>query len=181
MELPGLHNCENILAAICAVKGIVSFPSVRKVAEEFGGVEHRLELIRELDGVKYYNSSIDSSPSRTIAALGTFEKKIILIAGGKDKGIPYDEIGKPIIDKVKTLILIGKTAEKIETAVKNAQDKEEIEIIHCTSYEEVVKVARSLAKKGDCVLLSPASTSFDMFTNFEERGNTFKRLVNDLN
>lgn len=180
IKLPGMHNVENYMAAIGAVEGLVSDDVIVDVAKTFGGVEHRIELVRILDGVKYYNSSIDSSPNRTINTLKVFGDKVIMIAGGKDKGIPYDEIGPAICEKVKTLILIGKTADKIEEAVKNTESSEQVEIIHCQSYDEVVKKARENAKAGDVVLLSPASTSFDMFANFEERGNLFKKLVNEL-
>lgn len=185
--LPGQHNIENYMAAIGAVVDFVSPAIIEKVAKTFGGVEHRLELVRVLDGVKYYNSSIDSSPSRTIAALGTFQQKILLIAGGKDKGIPYDEIGPHILDRVKKLFLIGPTAAPIAAAVKKEAQRRgienlaaQLEIVRCSSYEEIVAKASQKAKAGDCVLLSPASTSFDMFRNFEQRGQTFKRLVNAL-
>ncbi len=182
--LVGKHNTENYLAAICATYGLVSNESIKAVAKEFGGVQHRLELVRELNSVKYYNSSIDSSPNRTIITLSTFSDKVILICGGKDKGIPYDTIGEPIAKNVKILLTIGKTADKIENSLKKALEKtnegKDIEVIRCFSYEEVVKTAFNKAKKGDIVLLSPASTSFDMFSNFEERGDTFKRLVNSL-
>lgn len=180
IKLPGMHNVENYMAAIGAVEGLVPDEVIRGIAKTFGGVEHRIELVRTLDGVKYYNSSIDSSPNRTINTLKVFGKKVIMIAGGKDKGIPYDEIGPAIVEKVKTLILIGKTADKIEEAVKNTTGSEQVEIIRCESYPEVVEKAREKATNDDVVLLSPASTSFDMFANFEERGNLFKKLVNDL-
>ncbi|HIT85295.1 MAG TPA: UDP-N-acetylmuramoyl-L-alanine--D-glutamate ligase [Candidatus Ornithomonoglobus intestinigallinarum] len=180
ISVPGMHNVENYMAAMAAAEGIASDESIVRTAKEFNGVEHRIEFVREINGVKYYNSSIDSSPNRTINTLRVFEgKPVILISGGKDKGIPYDEIGKPISDCVKTLILIGATTGKIEEAVKNAGGKMP-EIIKKDSYEEVVKCAREIARPGDIVLLSPASTSFDMFRNFEERGNLFKELVRGL-
>lgn len=182
--VPGAHNIENYLAASLAVINHVKPESIYKVATTFKGVEHRIELVRELNGVKFYNSSIDSSPSRTIACLNTFKQKVILIAGGKDKGIPYDEIGEPILEKVKCLILIGATAPKIEEALNNAIKRTgrdaDIPVIHCSTYEEVVKNAYSRARKGDIVVLSPASTSFDMFKNFEERGRKFKEIVMSL-
>lgn len=182
--LPGKHNFENYLAAISAVFQYVKVQDIVNVAKNFGGVEHRLELVRVLEGVKYYNSSIDSSPSRTIAALNTFKDKVILIAGGKDKGIPYDELGPHLIDKVKVLILCGATSGKIAQSLMDAVNKRNIDnpvkIIYCRNYEEVVKTAKENSVEGDCVLLSPASTSFDMFKNFEERGQTFKRLVMQL-
>ena len=180
ISVPGMHNVENYMAAMAAAEGIASDESIVRTAKEFNGVEHRIEFVREINGVKYYNSSIDSSPNRTINTLRVFEgKPVILISGGKDKGIPYDEIGKPISDCVKTLILIGATTGKIEEAVKNAGGKMP-EIIKKDSYEEVVKCAREIARPGDIVLLSPASTSFDMFRNFEERGKIFKELVHGL-
>ncbi|MDD6734780.1 MAG: UDP-N-acetylmuramoyl-L-alanine--D-glutamate ligase [Clostridiales bacterium] len=178
IKIPGMHNVENYMAAIAAVEGLVGDDVIRNVAKSFGGVEHRIELVRVLDGVRYYNSSIDSSPNRTINTLKVFPDKVILIAGGKDKGIPYDDIGPAIADKVKLLILIGKTSDKIEEALKKTGKN--VEIIRCSSYEAVVKAAHERAKNGDVVLLSPASTSFDMFANFEERGNLFKKLVNEL-
>lgn len=184
IKVPGDHNVENYMAAIAAVFELVDIETIKSVAKTFGGIEHRIELVRELDGVKYYNSSIDSSPNRTINTLKVFDKKVIMISGGKDKGIPYDEIGKPILDSVKTLILIGATAPLIENAVKKACENnklgEDIEIINVTSYDDAVMTARKKAKNSDIVLLSPASTSFDMFNNFEERGNLFKKLVNEL-
>lgn len=185
IRLPGRHNTENYMAAIAAVADDVSVQTVEKIADTFGGVEHRLEFVRELRGVKYYNSSIDSSPNRTAKALSVFQgKQVVLIAGGKDKNIPYSEIGAPIAEKVKTLILTGPTAEKIEQAVRAefAQQGREpdLAILHCATYEEAVKCAQQSASCGDTVLLSPASTSFDMFRNFEERGNVFKKLVRAL-
>lgn len=180
IKIPGMHNVENYMAAIGAVEGLVSDDIITDVAKAFGGVEHRIELVRILDGVKYYNSSIDSSPNRSINTLKVFPDRVIMIAGGKDKGIPYDELGPHIAERVKVLILIGKTADKIEEALVKTGRADSVEVIRCESYEEIVKAAREKAKSGDCVLLSPASTSFDMFANFEERGKLFKKLVNEL-
>lgn len=180
IKIPGMHNVENYMAAICAVEGLVPDDVIVKTAKEFGGVEHRIELVREVDGVKYYNSSIDSSPNRTINTLSVFPEKVIMIGGGKDKGIPYDDIGPAIAEHVKTLILIGATAGKIEEALMNTGKGDNVEILHCKTYEEVVKTARDKAVPGDVVVLSPGSTSFDMFANFMERGELFKRLVNQL-
>ena len=182
IKIPGRHNVENYMAAIGAVKDLVSKSVILKVAKTFGGVPHRIELVRELDGVKYYNSSIDSSPNRTINTLKVFHQPVVLIAGGKDKGIPYAEIGKPILEHVKALILIGATAQVIYDAVKTEMEKQnkEIPVYFETSYENAVQRAKSAAQEGDVVLLSNASTSFDMFRNFEERGNLFKELVSKL-
>lgn len=185
IKIPGMHNVENYMAAIAAVSGLVSKEVIVNVAKTFGGVEHRIELVRTLDGVKYYNSSIDSSPNRTINTLRVFTNKVIMIAGGKDKGIPYDEIGPALAEHVKVLILIGATSDKIQEALDAEINKtgngKDIEVIRATSYEDAVNTARSKAHDGDVVLLSPASTSFDMFRNFEERGNLFKKIVNELN
>lgn len=179
--IPGLHNVENYLAAIAALVGYVKPESIRKVAMSFGGVEHRLEFVRELKGIKFYNGSIDSSPNRTKHALNSFKQKVILIAGGKDKNIPYDEMGPVILDKVKCLVLTGSTADKIEKAMLDELEargtNESIPVYKCTTYEEAVNKAYSNAKEGDIVILSPASTSFDMFKNFEERGRKFKEIV----
>ncbi len=180
IKIPGMHNVENYMAAIGAVDGLVDDDCIRDVARSFGGVAHRIELVRTLDGVRYYNSSIDSSPNRTINTLNVFDKKVIMIAGGKDKGIPYTDIGEPIADRVKTLILIGATAQKIEDALIATGRSGEVNIIRAATYPEAVRAAHDNAKDGDVVLLSPASTSFDMFRNFEERGNLFKELVNKL-
>ena len=185
IKIPGMHNVENYMAAIAAVSGLVSKDVIVNVAKTFGGVEHRIELVRTLDGVKYYNSSIDSSPNRTINTLRVFPNKVIMIAGGKDKGMPYDEIGPALAEHVKVLILIGATSDKIQEALDAEINKtgngKDIEVIRATSYEDAVNTARSKAHDGDVVLLSPASTSFDMFRNFEERGNLFKKIVNELN
>ena len=184
IKIPGMHNVENYMTAIAAVEGLVSDDIIVKTAKEFGGVEHRIELVRTLDGVKYYNSSIDSSPNRTINTLRVFPKKVIMISGGKDKGIPYDEIGPAIAEYVKVLILIGATSDKIHDAlnleISRTGKGKDVEVIRAATYEEAVNTAKSKAVEGDVVLLSPASTSFDMFNNFMERGNLFKTLVNNL-
>lgn len=183
IAIPGEHNVENYMAAIGAVWGIVSVENIAKVANNFGGVAHRAELVRLLDGVRYYNDSIASSPTRTIKGmLSLFEQKIILICGGYDKNIPYAPLGPVINEKVKTLILIGATAPKIERAVRESENFNEknLKIIKAESFEDAVKIARDEAIDGDIVSLSPASASFDMFRDFEHRGNYFKELVNAL-
>lgn len=183
IRIRGDHNVENYLAAICAVHGTVSAENIIKVAKNFDGVEHRMEFVRELDGVKYYNDSIASSPSRTaIGTLSLYEEKIILICGGYDKNIPYDPLGPVICDKVKLLILMGATAEKIEKAVQKSPNykESEISIIHVENMAEAVLTVRARAVAGDIVSLSPASASYDMYANFEERGKHFKKLVGEL-
>lgn len=180
IKLPGMHNVENYMAAIAATEGLVSVDTIRAVAESFGGVEHRIELVRTLDGVRYYNSSIDSSPNRTVNTLNVFPQRVIMIAGGKDKGIPYDAVGPAIAEHVKTLVLVGATSDKIYEALKKTGKADSVEVIYAKNYAEAVDAARNRAVSGDVVLLSPASTSFDAFRNFEERGNLFKKLVNEL-
>ena len=181
IKLRGIHNYENICAALAATETVASKEAQIEAVKNFKGVEHRLEFVREIDGVKYYNDSIGTSPASTIAGLNAFDENIILLAGGSDKGLDYKEIGEVIARKVGTLILTGPTAQKIEKATKQALSEEKnIEIIHTNNLEESVKVAKEKAKEGDIVLLSPASASFDAFKNFEERGNYFKTLVNNL-
>ena len=180
IRLPGVHNIENYLAAIAAVDGMVPDEEIRAFAREFGGVEHRIELVRTLRGVRWYNDSIASSPSRTIAGLRSFPEKVILIAGGKDKGIPYDQLGPVVNEHVKLLILCGATAGVIRRAVEQAENYAGLEIIEAMDYPQAVQLADSRAREGDVVLLSPASTSFDRFANFMERGRAFKELVNAL-
>lgn len=183
IAIPGEHNIENYMAAIGAVWGIVKNKTIVKVAKNFGGVAHRAELVREINGVRYYNDSIASSPTRTIKGmLSLFNQKIILICGGYDKNIPYAPLGPVINEKVKTLILIGATAPKIEKAVVEAENYSinSVKILKAETLEEAVKLAETNAENGDIVSLSPASASFDMFRDFEHRGNYFKELVNAL-
>lgn len=183
IKIPGEHNVQNYMTAIAAVGDMVGPDVITKVAKEFGGVEHRIELVREKDGVRYYNSSIDSSPNRTINTLKVFDK-VILIAGGKDKGIPYDELGESLATKTTAIFLVGMTAGVIKVALENYTAKTgvggDIPVKICESYEQAVAEAASVARSGDVVLMSNASTSFDMFRNFEERGNLFKKLVWEL-
>ena len=180
IRLPGVHNIENYLAAIAAVDGLVADETIRDFARTFGGVEHRIELVRERNGVRWYNDSIASSPSRTIAGLRSFSEKVILIAGGKDKGISYAPLGPQINKHVKLLILCGATAGVIRQAVEQAPNYDGLEILEVEDYPTAVSTADSRAQAGDVVILSPASTSFDRFANFMERGRVFKDLVNAL-
>lgn len=180
IRLPGEHNVENYLAAIAAVDGMVSDEQIAAFARSFGGVEHRIELIRTLDGVRWYNDSIASSPSRTIAGLRAFPEKVILIAGGKDKGISYAELGPVVNDHVKLLLLCGATAGVIRQSVEQAENYQGLEIIDVEDYHQAAGIARERAAEGDVVILSPASTSFDRFKNFMERGKAFKEVVNAL-
>ena len=182
IRLPGIHNVENYLAAISAVYDLVDPDNIVKVARTFGGVEHRIEYVRELDGVTWYNDSIATSPTRTIAGLNSFNQKIIIIAGGYDKKIPFEPLAPKILEKVKVLILTGLTAPKIEAAVTGCQgyDPQQLTILHAKDLEEAVHLARENAVLGDIVSLSPACASFDCYPNFEARGNHFKQIVNGL-
>jgi len=177
--LPGVHNVENYMAAIGAVDGLVPDEEIRSFAKTFGGVEHRIELVRELHGVRYYNDSIGTSPSRTIAGLRSFPEKVILIAGGYDKHIPYDALGPELVAHAKAMVLTGATAPKIRAAAEQAEgyDPKELPIYDVDDFEEAVKMAQSLAKPGDVVILSPASAAFDKFKNFMVRGAFFKKIV----
>ena len=180
--IPGTHNIENYMAAIALVEGLATDDAIRQVARNFGGVEHRIELVREKDGVRFYNDSIASSPSRTIAGLRSFPEKVILIAGGYDKHIPYDVLGPEICRHVKKLFLGGATGPKIRAAVEAAPEYKPgfPEITDCRDFTEAVYAAAAGAKAGDVVLMSPASAAFDQFKNFMVRGEYFKKLVKEL-
>ncbi|WP_418591321.1 UDP-N-acetylmuramoyl-L-alanine--D-glutamate ligase [Gemmiger sp.] len=182
VKLRGLHNVENLLAAIAAVWGRVPVEAMRQVGSTFTGVEHRIEPVRTLDGVTYYNDSIASSPTRTIAGLRSFNQKIILIAGGYDKKIPYEPLAPEILAHVKTLVLMGATGPRIETAVRACPgfDESALTILHADSMQHAVELARGAAQPGDVVSLSPASASFDLYPNFEVRGRDYKNIVNNL-
>ncbi len=182
IRLLGAHNIDNYLAAISAVWGLVPADDILKVAREFNGVEHRIEFVRELDGVKYYNDSIATSPTRAVAGLNAFSEKCILICGGYDKHIPFDAMADTVCNKVKVMITMGVTADKIEAAVKNSPlySENELTILRADSMESAVTLASETAKSGDVVTLSPACASFDKYPNFEARGRHFKELVHSL-
>ena len=208
IQIPGVHNIENYMAAIAAVDGIVPDKCVRAVAQRFTGVEHRIELVRELDGVRYYNDSIGTSPTRTMACLDSFDQKLILIAGGYDKGVPFTQLGVEIVrqvkaliltgdydkgvpftqlgiamvEKAKALILTGDTAPAIKKAVEEAEGYMEsgLQLVETDDLAAAVSAAREIAREGDVVVLSPACAAFDRFKNFMERGKVFKQLVNEL-
>ncbi|MBQ8079502.1 MAG: UDP-N-acetylmuramoyl-L-alanine--D-glutamate ligase [Oscillospiraceae bacterium] len=182
IRIPGMHNVENFLGVIAALWGDVDIADFVKVAKEFGGVEHRIEFVREVGGVKWYNDSIATSPTRVLAGLRSFDQKIIVLAGGYDKKIPFEPMAETVCDRVKLLILMGVTAEKIEKAVTSAKnyDPAKTRILHADSMEQAVEIAHREAKQGDIVTLSPACASFDWYPNFEVRGQHFKRLVGEL-
>lgn len=176
----GTHNYENICACLTALYDMIDLEKSLKAIKEFGGVEHRLEFVREMNNVKWYNDSVSSSPTRAIAGLYTYDEDIVLIAGGYDKNLDYTPIAKPILEKVRVLILLGDTKEKIYEAVTKAKTNESIEIYKCNSLKETIKVAKDKALSGNVVLFSPASASFDMFKNFADRGEQFKKIVKNM-
>ena len=203
VKLRGRHNFENICTAIAATLSLVDFEVAIEAVKEFKGVEHRIEFVREINGVKWYNDSIGSSPTRTIAGLNSFDEDIVLIAGGYDKHLEYEPIARPILENVSKLILLGQTAPKIEKAVKDevtklnseivienncqllkfnlGNNEKTLKIFNVHTLEETVEIAYKEAVKEEVVLFSPASASFDMFKNFMERGEKFKKLVNEIN
>ena len=180
--LPGEHNVENYMAAILAVEALVDDETVRHVAQTFGGVEHRIELVRIKDGVRFYNDSIASSPSRTIAGLRSFSEKVLLIAGGYDKNIPFDILGPEVQTHVKTVFLNGATADKIRVAIENTPGYTpgNPALVDCADFADAVQKAAAAAQKGDVVLMSPACAAFDQFKNFMERGKYFKKMIMEL-
>ena len=182
VKLKGMHNFENICAAIAATRTLVAIDDAVDAVKQFGGVEHRIEFVKEIDGVKWYNDSSSSSPTRTISGLNAFDEDIVLIAGGYDKNLDYTPIAKPIVQKVKTLILLGQTSVKIFDCVKKELEKQDkkLDIYMCNTLENTVTLAHKHAKPGQVVLFSPASASFDMFKSFADRGEQFKSLVERL-
>lgn len=180
--LSGMHNVENYLAAFLATKDDVSIETMKKVAETFGGVAHRCELVREINGVKYYNDSIASNPTRTLAGLHAFNRRVIIIAGGYDKHIPFEPLAEEGHPFIKELILMGATKDKIKEVFVKLEEEKGIKIPmkEAKDLEDAVKIAREIAKEGDIVTLSPACASFDMFPNFEIRGNKFKEIINNI-
>lgn len=180
IKLPGAHNIENYMSAISLTNGFVSQKTISKIARTFGGVEHRLEFVREFKGVKYYNSSIDSSPTRTAAALSALKEKPIVICGGYDKNIPFEPLADVLLSRAKAVILTGAARDKILSAISSNNNYSDLKlpVFVEADFLNAVNKARAVAGDGDTVLLSPACASFDAFPNFEVRGNTFKQIVN---
>lgn len=179
-KLRGIHNYQNICTALAATKTLVDTEKAVETIKEFNAVEHRLEFVREVNGIKWYNDSASSSPTRTISGINAFEgEEIILIAGGYDKNLDYTPLAKPVVDNVKALILMGQTSNKIFDAVTIEMEKQNknVKIYMCNSLQEVIDTARRIANPGQVVLFSPGSASFDMFKNAYDRGNQFKNLV----
>ena len=180
IRIPGAHNVYNMMMAAAVVQGYASDDDIRAVATTFGGVEHRIEFVREKDGVKYYNDSIASSPTRTIAGLNSFQQKVILIAGGYDKHIPYDVLGKPICDHVKAAAAHRRYRTQDPRVRGEYRGRASPPSSRWKTSETAVQEAAARAESGDVVIMSPASASFDRFKNFMERGKLFKALVEEL-
>lgn len=186
VKLVGIHNIANLLGSFSATADDVSIESMKKVATNMTGVEHRTEFVREVDGVKYYNDAIATSPTRVLAGLKafneTFGKKVILIAGGYDKNVPLEPLAEEGYDYVKVVILNGATSNKIKKAFEKVikEKKLDIKLVECSTLEEAVDLAREFGNAGDIVTLSPACAAFDMFANFAVKGNRFKEIVNNL-
>lgn len=182
--LPGEHNMENYATAIAATWGRASVSAICDVAENFGGVKHRMEFVREKDGVRFYNSSIDSSPTRTAAAISSFKTPIIVILGGCDKNIPFEPLADALCahGSVKAAVLTGETMEKIESAIRGHKDfeKSNIKLICEKDFRAATIAAANAAESGDAVILTPACASFDAFENFERRGECFRDIVKEL-
>ena len=180
--IPGVHNIENYMTAIAATWGLISLENIREVAKTFPGVEHRIQLIREKDHIRYYNSSIDTSPSRTTACLNSFHQKCIVICGGYDKHIPFAPLGKILVEKAKAVVLTGATAPAIEDSIRKTPGFNEttLPLYYEPDFKKAVLQASSIASAGDIVILSPGRASFDAFPNFEARGNYFKEIILSL-
>ncbi len=184
-QIPGRHNVQNILAAVCVSMLAGASPEhVAGAIADFRGVEHRLELVRDVRGVKYYNDSIATAPFRTMAALDTIDSPIVLIAGGYDKGVCFGELASAIVKKAKAVVLVGASRHRMRDAIEAAlsayDECTDLRIQDADRFDDAVQAAALLAEPGDAVLLSPACASFDMFTNFEERGTAYKRIVGAL-
>jgi UDP-N-acetylmuramoylalanine--D-glutamate ligase len=177
--LPGRANLSNLAASLCLARHFgVEDEQIMKSLPEFKALPHRLELVTEINGVKWYNDSKATTPQSAITAIEAFDQPVIIIAGGYDKNIPFDEFGQKIAKKAKAAILLGQTAQKIADAI-TARPKTKIKIKIVNSLAKAVELAKQLAANGDVVLLSPACASYDMFDNFEHRGKEFCRLVRE--
>lgn len=184
IRIPGQHNVQNMLAAFEAVRGYAPIEVCREVAREFQGVPHRLEEVRRFHGVTYINDSIASSPTRTIACLHALKTKPIIIAGGYDKHLSFDQLGEELCSRAKAVILTGDTSDQIASAITKAQEHNpafgKLPVYRASDLQEAVQRASSIAEREDTVVLSPACASFDRFRNFEERGNLFRQYVLEL-
>lgn len=182
IRIPGAHNVENYMAAFAATDGLVGQAACVQVARSFAGVAHRMERIRELNGITFINDSIASSPTRTIAGLHALPKPPVIILGGHDKHIPFDELGDEVCLHAKAAVVVGETAQRIAAAIRGSKfyDPGKLPLVEAQDFRAAVETAYRLAQPGDTVTLSPACSSFDLFKNFAERGDTFRAIVEDL-
>jgi UDP-N-acetylmuramoylalanine--D-glutamate ligase len=182
IKIPGIHNLQNILAASCAAYlAGANGQHIGNVVTAFAGLEHRLEFVREVHGIRYYNDSKATTPKSAMAAIAAFQSPVILIAGGYDKGSDFGEFAEVCAKHAKSVVLIGKTAGKIkELVIQKMAQKETPSIRTPNTFKEAFQQANALATSGDIVLLSPACASYDMFLNYEERGRQFKTMVQAL-
>jgi len=184
IKLRGQHNLINVLGA-CAIALAADVPedSILKGVESLIGVEHRLEFVRSWGGAAWINDSIATAPERSIAAINSFDEPLVLLAGGRDKDLPWGELVKLIQDRVRYLIIFGEAADLIERGLISSLQEGETAIPYqkCGNLEDAVSVAAKVIESGDVVLLSPGGTSFDQFTDFAERGDRFRKCVQELN
>ena len=182
IRIPGARNVENYMAAFAATDGLVGNAACVQVAHTFSGVPHRMERIRELNGITFINDSIASSPTRTIAGLHALPKPPVIILGGHDKHIPFDTLGDEVCLHAKAAVVVGETAQRIAAAIRASKcyDPGKLPLVEAPDFRAAVETAYGLAQPGDIVTLSPACSSFDLFKNFEERGNTFRAIVESL-
>jgi UDP-N-acetylmuramoylalanine--D-glutamate ligase len=181
IPLRGMHNLYNVLAA-CAIGRVVGLPfeAMRRGITTFKGVPHRLEHVRSWGGAEWYNDSIATAPERTMAAIRSFDEPILLLAGGRDKDLPWEELAQIVVSRVRALILFGEVADKVERVIRTIPGSQELTLKRCDHLEDAVKTAAEMVIPGEVVLLSPGGTSFDEFKDFEERGECFRKLVMDL-
>ena len=183
IKLPGLHNVENYMTAAALTRGLITRDDLVEVARTFGGVPHRIEFVRELDGVKYYNSSIDSTPTRTEAALSVFDCRPVFILCGRDKHVPFDSLARALYDRAGGVVVSGEAMSVIRRALEAEaarRGSDSLPIAYEDDFFAAIDRARGLARPGSAVVLSPSCTSFDRFRNFEERGDAFREYVKKL-
>ncbi|GHU86500.1 UDP-N-acetylmuramoylalanine--D-glutamate ligase [Clostridia bacterium] len=177
IKLRGQHNVQNFMAAIAATSEWATAADIKKVATGFGGVEHRIEFCGKMNKAACFNDSIATTPLRTMAGLASFEEPIVLIAGGSDKGLCFDELGDAIAKRVKCLIVTGETGPKIKEAAEKSQFFKALDVFEAAELGTAVEIAKEHLQEGDVLLFSPASASFDKYKNFEERGEHFKKII----
>ena len=182
INLRGEHNLYNVLAACAIAAGAtISLPGIQLAIETFDGIPHRLELVRELNGVRWYNDSIATTPERTIAAINSFEEPIVLLLGGRDKNLPWDKLAQLIRKRVSRVVIFGEAGDLIAEALGPKKPGQAMHsVVRCATLQEAIKIAHNQAESGDVVLLSPGCTSYDAFKDFEERGQAFRQWVNEL-